>query len=97
MKERLRETKSQHLARQGGKVMLFLNIVRINLVCDALIVLQACNDDEDNIEASVSDMAMNSADENAEMQELCDEVCSDYLPECGGYSGSESESESGNY
>ncbi len=30
-------------------------------------------------------------------QELVDEICSDYLPECGGYSGSESESESGNY
>jgi hypothetical protein len=38
-------------------------------------------------------MEMNPADENAEMQELCDEVVSDYLPECGGYSGSESESE----
>jgi hypothetical protein len=76
--------------------MLFLNIVRINLAC-SLCLAGTCNDDEDNIEASDSDMAMNSADENAEMQELCAVVCSDYLPECGGYSGSESESESGNY
>ncbi len=36
-------------------------------------------------------MEMNPADENAEMQELCDEVCSDYLPECGGYSGPDPE------
>jgi hypothetical protein len=48
---------------------------------------------EDNIDASDSDMEKNSADENTEMQELCDEVCSDYLPECGGYSGAESESD----
>ncbi len=50
--------------------------------------------DEDNIDASDSHIEKNSADENAEMQELCDEVYSDYLPECGVYSGAESESDS---
>ena len=41
-----------------------------------------CNSDEDNIDASDSDMEMNSADESAEMQELRNDICSNYLPAC---------------
>ncbi len=39
-------------------------------------------------------MEMNSADASAGMPELCDEIYSDYLPECGLRGDSESWSES---
>ncbi len=49
-------------------------------------------DDEINASDSDSDMEMQSADESTEMQELCDDICAEYLPECG--LGGETDSES---
>ncbi len=81
-------------AGQQGVAVILKYMFQVKLVCDALYL--SCrynftsNSDGDDIDASDSDMEMNSADESAEMQELCDEIYSDYLPECGEDSTSES-------
>ena len=69
----------------------------VSQLCFLLYIFLAGSgiDEDDEIDASESDsdMEMHSADESTEMQELCYDICAEYLPECslGGETDSESD------
>ena len=63
---------------QGQHNRLFTNHLWVNYAGSGI-------NEDDKIDASESDsdMEMHSADESTEMQELCYDICAEYLPECG--------------
>jgi hypothetical protein len=72
-------------ARQHDKGRPFYSFICFHYSIRVMQICLAGGDSEDDIDASdsESDMENTYADENADMQELCDELCSEYLPDCG--------------